>query len=501
MPHHVGIFASRLLDAGSSLALGSGDSADDNTTFATHLVLLCVFGGVLLASALESFQHRLHITWFPESSIAVLTGVFIGGAIRLVAGTDATPVDLTFNGPVFFLVALPIIIFEAGYSLRKREFFGQAATILIFSVIGTAASALIIGGVLYWAGQQGASLRLNPSEALAYGSILSATDALATISVLRGIGGVDRNLMALVMGEGSLNDAVSIVLYQTFASFEEDHSDGSVSIPVGDLVSSFTAELLGSLFFGITLGILATLLFRAVHVGWSPDFADIASLLTNPFDYYAGKVARARAAAIVAAKKARADALTTLRNGGEPLDYDDDEDAASTNERKPFARAYSSVYASFGPLSPSRGRAPSFGSLISSPPISSSSDANKDLGAAGLSSLSWDGSNTVTRPTRIQPAAAAAAGLLEVSGARSYSPKIVLSANEIRLAALRRASAAEDTPPVPETQEIALWTALGSRELPLDKRRKLEPKADSSIFAQTSYIILIVSSAATSSRA
>ena len=488
MPHHVGIFASRLLAAGSSsLALGNGNSADDNTTFATHLVLLCVFGGVLLASALESFQHRMHITWFPESSIAVLTGVLIGGVIRLVTGTDGTPVDLTFNGPVFFLVALPIIIFEAGYSLRKREFFGQAATILIFSVIGTAASALIIGGILYWAGQQGASLKLNPSEALAYGSILSATDALATISVLRGIGGVDRNLMALVMGEGSLNDAVSIVLYQTFASFEEDHSDGSVTIPVGDLVSSFTAELLGSLFFGITLGILATFLFRAVHVGWAPDLTDVGSLLTNPFDYYAGKVTRARAAAIVAAKKARSDAIITLRNGGEPLDYDEASTTGRANEKKPFARAYSSVYASFGPLSPPRGRTPL---IVSSPPVSSfrasDSDANKDLGA-DLSS--WDDNSNTTRPTTVQPAAASH----EISSARNYSPKIVLSSNEIRLAALRRSSAAEDTPPVPETQEIALWTALGSRELPLDKRRKLEPKADSSIFAQTSYIILIVS--------
>ncbi len=43
-----------------------------------------------------------------------------------------------------------------------------------------------------------------------------------------------------------------------------------------------------------------------------------------------------------------------------------------------------------------------------------------------------------------------------------------------------------------EDPRVTLLRKLGSRDLPLSERRKLEPKADSSIFTQTSFIIMMV---------
>ena len=50
-------------------------------------------------------------------------------------------------------------------------------------------------------------------EGLLFGTLLSATDTVATIAVLRQMG-VDPQLYALIFGESVLNDAVAVVLFQ-----------------------------------------------------------------------------------------------------------------------------------------------------------------------------------------------------------------------------------------------------------------------------------------------
>jgi len=147
-----------LLSVSSASGPSLEPSTEDGDSLEANLVLLTVLGGVFLASSLETLQHRNHKTWIPESSLAVLAGLTLGLIIRL--SVVSPPNNLVFNGEIFFLVALPVLIFDAGFSLRKKEFFGQLFTILVFSIVGTAGAAAVIGAILYAAGQAGASLKL-----------------------------------------------------------------------------------------------------------------------------------------------------------------------------------------------------------------------------------------------------------------------------------------------------------------------------------------------------
>jgi NhaP-type Na+/H+ or K+/H+ antiporter len=246
----------------------AADGDDDTATSLVHVVLLLVIMGVVLCSSLHVLQHRLGLLWIPEPAVSIVVGLAFGLLIRLNPYDDtALPNELGFSGTVFFLVLLPIIIFEGGYSLKKKEFFSQIGSILTFSVIGTVISGLSIGGLLYLVGQARWATALTFNEAMAYGSVLSTTDSLCTVQLLGGLG-VDRSFQALAYGEGSVNEAVSLVMYDTFVHFIDD--EGSDEAP-GFAAEKFGSLLAGSVLIGLAVGVASTFLFRFVHMDWRPN--------------------------------------------------------------------------------------------------------------------------------------------------------------------------------------------------------------------------------------
>lgn len=250
-----------------TLAKLVGSTDDDGSGSLLHLVLLLVLGGILIGTCLEVLCHRYRVTWLPGCTLATLSGVVIGVLIRVTNDPEDIPDELLFSGNILFLVCLPIILFDAGFSLRKKEYLGSLFTIIAFSVVGTLLSAFITGGILFGAGAGGMCKALGWNEVMAYSSILSATDALSSAGIYSSLG-VSPALMTLVGGEGSLNDAISITMYQTYAGYLEDGPAGENS---GSVLVRFLMMLVGSVSVGLFVGVLATFVFRYVHIGPTRD--------------------------------------------------------------------------------------------------------------------------------------------------------------------------------------------------------------------------------------
>ena len=88
---------------------------------------------------------------------------------------------MSFQPELFFFLLLPPIIFEAGYTLRRKDFFRNFGTIIAYAVLGTLVSTFIIGYITFWAAKQG-YIDIdaeNPLEALLFGSLISAVSAIA----------------------------------------------------------------------------------------------------------------------------------------------------------------------------------------------------------------------------------------------------------------------------------------------------------------------------------
>ncbi|CAG11259.1 unnamed protein product, partial [Tetraodon nigroviridis] len=97
-------------------------------------------------------KFKLH--FLPESVAVVSLGILMGGFIKIIEFQELAnwKEEEMFRPNMFFLLLLPPIIFESGYSLHKGNFFQNIGSISLFAVIGTAISAFIVGGGIYFLG-------------------------------------------------------------------------------------------------------------------------------------------------------------------------------------------------------------------------------------------------------------------------------------------------------------------------------------------------------------
>uniref|UniRef100_A0A452SQL0 Sodium/hydrogen exchanger 8 n=1 Tax=Ursus americanus TaxID=9643 RepID=A0A452SQL0_URSAM len=166
-----------------------------------------------------------------------------------------------FRPNMFFLLLLPPIIFESGYSLHKGNFFQNIGSITLFAVFGTAISAFVVGGGIYFLGQHH---RVTPSFSLpysfAFGSLISAVDPVATIAIFNALH-VDPVLNMLVFGESILNDAVSIVLTNTAEGLtRKNMSDVSGWQTFLQALGYFLKMFFGSAALGTLTGLISALI-------------------------------------------------------------------------------------------------------------------------------------------------------------------------------------------------------------------------------------------------
>ncbi|XP_062901475.1 sodium/hydrogen exchanger 9-like [Mobula hypostoma] len=175
---------------------------------------------------------------------------------------------VTFDSEIFFNVLLPPIIFYAGYSLKKRQFFRNLGTILTYAFIGTAISCIVIGGIMYGfvlgmiqLGQLG-KLDFYFTDCLFFGALISATDPVTVLAIFHELD-VDPQLYTLLFGESVLNDAVAIVLTYSISIYSpKDNPHMFDTAAFFTSVGNFAWIFAGSFAMGSAFGVVTALLTK-----------------------------------------------------------------------------------------------------------------------------------------------------------------------------------------------------------------------------------------------
>ncbi|CAE7033625.1 Slc9a8 [Symbiodinium natans] len=228
-------------------------------------LMVCCSASVMIALLIGNFLHVCEVSIVSESSVIILVGFLLGVILPTdgsILGWGMGTVDVETEGLLMAtflnLFLLPVIIFEAGWSMTHRDFINQLFTILTFAVLGTLISMLVVGLLIMSTCHIHGVCRAR--TAFTYAALISAVDPVATLATYAHLQ-VDPLLNIIVFGESVVNDAVAIVLFRVLNSSEsfEDMSVGQVSGRIG---SQTLLLLFGSVGLGIMLGFLLMLTTR-----------------------------------------------------------------------------------------------------------------------------------------------------------------------------------------------------------------------------------------------
>ncbi|KAN0009575.1 hypothetical protein ACTFIU_006870 [Dictyostelium citrinum] len=219
---------------------------------ASRLILSFLFL-ILLSMVVIYGLTRINIHYIPESLVVVVYGIVIGIIVKY-SNVDTFKHLASYNPNDFFLFILPLIIFETGLTLNKRAFFKNIKSILVLATIGTLIAFSLTGFGLYLLGSWGVSPKITLFESLLLSSISSATDPVATLGIFKVLD-VDPTLFLIVLGESILNDAVSVILYDSVLQYD------SIS-ELWKPVLLFFGISIGSVVIGILISIILTLLLK-----------------------------------------------------------------------------------------------------------------------------------------------------------------------------------------------------------------------------------------------
>src|SRR5579859_7858615 len=154
------------------------------------------FPWLLLGATLLGFlAARLRM---PYATMLVLGGV-VAAAAHVVPVPQLSPDVLLF-------AFLPPLLFEAAFRLDLAELRLVARPTLLLAIPGTLITAGLVAGMV------AVALKLPLAVAMVFGSIVSATDPVAVVSVFRRLQ-APRRLSVIVEGESLINDGVAITLY------------------------------------------------------------------------------------------------------------------------------------------------------------------------------------------------------------------------------------------------------------------------------------------------
>lgn len=116
------------------------------TALDMSLICIVLVGGILIGIL---FQWR-RVSLITAPGGCMLLGVGSGFLYCLMSSSSLSLARSSAVHDIIYFGLLPPIIFEAGFTMRRRNFFANFGTIMLYAVCGTCITIVVTGFLLSW---------------------------------------------------------------------------------------------------------------------------------------------------------------------------------------------------------------------------------------------------------------------------------------------------------------------------------------------------------------
>lgn len=164
----------------------------------------------------------------------------------------------TIDFPVVLLEGmLGLLLFAGALHVKLDDLTEHKWQVAAFSTLGTVGSAFGVGAVALGLSHV-LGLGLPWIYCLLFGALISPTDPIAVLGILRRIG-APRDLQTRLSGESLFNDGIGVVVFLTVLAVA---AGGHAS--VGSVSMLFAVEVVGGVAFGLAIGYVAFRMLRSI---------------------------------------------------------------------------------------------------------------------------------------------------------------------------------------------------------------------------------------------
>lgn len=189
--------------------------------------------------------------------LTVLSSVLLIGADRAAPQFHQWALNLVHHidfESVILHGMLPLLLFAAAFLLDLEQLAREKLTVSLLSIVGTVVSVFLVAGLM----ELLTGVRIPWMECLIFGALISPTDPIAVLEMLRRTG-VPKPIQAQLAGESLFNDGIGAVLFLTMLDIARNQAPTPLHIAGFLLLKAG-----GGIAAGVLLAWIASHLMRRV---------------------------------------------------------------------------------------------------------------------------------------------------------------------------------------------------------------------------------------------
>ncbi|XP_053385039.1 sodium/hydrogen exchanger 10-like isoform X1 [Mercenaria mercenaria] len=236
-------------------------------------IIMFIFGSCAVGALIRRIIQGLNLR-LPYTVVLLVLGVLFGLLSSRYPSVHVYARVVETDPHLILSIFLPVLIFESAFAMEVHTFIKAFVQVVLLAIPGLALASFLIAILARYM----FTYEWDWNQGMMFGAILSATDPVAVVALLRDVG-ASKQLAMVIEGEALLNDGAAIVFFNVFLRLvtSEQETTG------GDIVVYFIQVAIGGPFVGF---IMAKITLFCLSRIFNDAIAEITITLASTYITY-----------------------------------------------------------------------------------------------------------------------------------------------------------------------------------------------------------------------